>query len=317
MPDFIRFYRVAAADHKDCPPGRGAAWSMDHAEAAERALRARLEAGEIPDVVLIAPERSTVEPCVEGGRILAPVHAWREALPWLHAPHAVGSLRATSFEPDTKHPSFEAAGSVVLTNARLCQLKVSAFLAPVADKLRDRYGVLVDVVPGTPVPAPDVQPGPPVVLRGILDAASCRNLWDDYLACTDDYPGSHPADVIPAPDELHDLVYQLLSVVADGIGLPVDGAQSALANYLEGVRFGEHIDADPEHARMLDRTVSVSIMLNRPGIDFHGGALVIDGERVDLEQGDAAVFTATTLHRVEPVTWGHRFVAVGFGEVAR
>ena len=61
--------------------------------------------------------------------------------------------------------------------------------------------------------------------------------------------------------------------------------------------------------------VSFTLFLNSPQ-DYRGGKLVIEGVQSEqsykLEAGSAIVYPSTTLHRVNPVTEGIRFVVVGW-----
>lgn len=88
--------------------------------------------------------------------------------------------------------------------------------------------------------------------------------------------------------------------------------------YEPGMTYGAHVDDPVMQARdggRLRSDVSLTIFLSDPK-DYDGGALVIDdpsGERAfRLSAGDALIYPATTLHRVEPVSRGLRLAAVGW-----
>jgi PKHD-type hydroxylase len=91
-----------------------------------------------------------------------------------------------------------------------------------------------------------------------------------------------------------------------------------LSRYREGMQYGSHID-DPLMGRepRIRADLAFTVFLDAEDA-CDGGALVIentDGERrVKLPAGDAFVYPATTLHRVEPVTRGERRVLVGWAQ---
>jgi PKHD-type hydroxylase len=87
-----------------------------------------------------------------------------------------------------------------------------------------------------------------------------------------------------------------------------------LARYRPGMHYGTHID-EPLMGRNppIRSDVAMTVFLNADDA-YDGGELVLegaDGERaIKLAAGDAFVYPATTLHRVEPVTRGERHVLV-------
>jgi len=66
------------------------------------------------------------------------------------------------------------------------------------------------------------------------------------------------------------------------------------------------------------RKLSVTFLLNEPGVDFEGGDFQInsgqekDAESVKMKKGDIIVFPSFMLHRVKPVTKGVRKSLVGW-----
>lgn len=86
--------------------------------------------------------------------------------------------------------------------------------------------------------------------------------------------------------------------------------------YQQGGHFGNHVDGAIQYealTRLPVRTdVSTTVFLSEPE-EYDGGELVVEDtygcHEVKLAAGDAIVYPATSLHRVEPVTKGQRFAA--------
>jgi PKHD-type hydroxylase len=87
------------------------------------------------------------------------------------------------------------------------------------------------------------------------------------------------------------------------------------ARYDVGMSYGAHVDAavmgtDEEAVRS---DLAMTVFLSDPDT-YDGGALVLQmpfGEQaIKLAAGEAVIYSASTLHHVEPVTRGTRFVAV-------
>lgn len=321
MTTFLRHYRAVAADTYQPPGEVPAAEGLHLTELAERDLRARLAAGERPRVALVAPERALLEDHDQHGNLTRQVWAWtRESdwlTEWLHAPHVLAEVSADHDEPDPACEKFAAHGSRRLTGARLLRLHVSPFLAPVADQLAHDTGAEVVVLTGPDTPPPQAPVLPATVVPGMLDPGTCSWLWQHYLDSTEEAPPLLPCDAVSAPTEAVAALMPYLSMYAAALGLGLDEVRGQLMNYEPGQGFREHTDATGDLAKTLDRTVSASVILNRPGLDYDGGDLYVDGRLIEAEQGDAVVFTAATPHRVTPVTDGQRFVLVLFGEVIR
>jgi PKHD-type hydroxylase len=86
--------------------------------------------------------------------------------------------------------------------------------------------------------------------------------------------------------------------------------------YGQGMAFGAHVDGSvrihPQTGRKLRTDVSATLFLNEPG-EYDGGELVVHdafGEhRVKLPAGHMAVYPATSLHEVTPITRGRRLAS--------
>lgn len=86
--------------------------------------------------------------------------------------------------------------------------------------------------------------------------------------------------------------------------------------YGPGMAFGAHVDGSvrihPHTGRKLRTDVSATLFLNEPD-DYDGGELVVHdafgAHRVKLPAGHMAVYPATSLHEVTPVTRGRRLAS--------
>jgi len=88
------------------------------------------------------------------------------------------------------------------------------------------------------------------------------------------------------------------------------------SRYEAGMSYGAHVDdAIMGGDRPVRSDVSFTVFLAPPNA-YDGGQLVIEsagGEQAyKLDAGHVIVYPSTTLHRVEPVTEGARYVAVGW-----
>lgn len=86
--------------------------------------------------------------------------------------------------------------------------------------------------------------------------------------------------------------------------------------YEGGGHYGNHIDSavhhDPFTGNEVRTDVSTTLFLNDPA-EYDGGELIIEDtygtHEVKLKAGDAILYPATSLHRVEPVTRGTRLAS--------
>ncbi len=97
--------------------------------------------------------------------------------------------------------------------------------------------------------------------------------------------------------------------------MPVHAASPLYARYRPGMTYGDHLD-DPimgGDGVKYRSDIAVTIFLSEPQ-EYDGGELVIctpwGDQAVKLPAGDAVVYPAGTIHRVDPVTRGERLVAV-------
>lgn len=97
--------------------------------------------------------------------------------------------------------------------------------------------------------------------------------------------------------------------------LPLHAAAPLYVRYAPGMQYGEHLD-DPVMGAggvMYRSDVAVTVFLSAPEA-YEGGELAIRGpqgeQQLKLPAGDAVLYPAGTLHRVNPVTRGERLVAV-------
>ena len=100
-----------------------------------------------------------------------------------------------------------------------------------------------------------------------------------------------------------------------GGALPLHAATPLYVRYAPGMGYGEHLD-DPIMGTggvMYRSDVAVTVFLSAPE-EYDGGELAIRGaageQKVKLPAGDAVLYPAGTIHRVNPVTRGERLVAV-------
>jgi PKHD-type hydroxylase len=120
-----------------------------------------------------------------------------------------------------------------------------------------------------------------------------------------------------AATELGDLVLDALRRHAGFLAaaLPLRVFPPLFNRYDVGMGFDAHIDNAIRFARSGARyrtDVACTLFLSDPA-DYAGGELVVEGafgeQRVKLPAGDAVVYPASSVHRIEPVTRGSRLAA--------
>ena len=93
--------------------------------------------------------------------------------------------------------------------------------------------------------------------------------------------------------------------------LPLRAVPPLFSRYETGMRYGEHTD----NALMgnVRTDLAMTLFLNAPE-SYEGGELIIEADReprvIKLAAGSAILYSASSIHRVEPVTRGRRQVAV-------
>ncbi len=127
---------------------------------------------------------------------------------------------------------------------------------------------------------------------------------------------------INSNSELYQLLSQQVlqqikeSMLIQSFALPNEILPPLFNCYQNVGHYGNHVDNAIHYYKEKNKTVrtdvSMTIFLSEPD-EYEGGELIIEdtyGEHeVKLDAGDAIVYPATSLHRVEPVTSGSRIAA--------
>jgi PKHD-type hydroxylase len=150
-----------------------------------------------------------------------------------------------------------------------------------------------------------------------------RAAWVDGRVTAGDQSGSVKHNLQLSEDDpearrLGDLVLKALaaSPLFMSAALPLKVYPPLFNRYGEGMGFGDHIDnairVSPITGARYRTDLSATLFLAEPD-EYDGGALLIeDGSeprRVKLAAGDLALYPATTVHRVEPITRGQRLAS--------
>ena len=162
-------------------------------------------------------------------------------------------------------------------------------------------------------------------LTGVLDAAALARIHEG-LARLDFADGNRSAgwharevkhnEQLTDP-QLGDLVLRGLKAhpVFQAAALPRRLQGPLFSRYRPGMRYGTHVDNAimGSEAAPLRSDLAVTVFLSPPD-RYDGGELLIEShggiQDYKLDAGQALVYPATSLHRVEPVTRGERLAAI-------
>lgn len=126
--------------------------------------------------------------------------------------------------------------------------------------------------------------------------------------------------------DVHHDIYQIIStqvlkalknnLLVQSAGLPKHILQPMLNCYQDAGYYGNHVDNAVQFSsltgQMIRTDVSMTVFLSDPD-EYEGGELIVEDSygchEVKLDAGDAILYPATSLHRVEPVTVGKRIAA--------
>ena len=126
--------------------------------------------------------------------------------------------------------------------------------------------------------------------------------------------------------DVHHEVYQEIStqvlktlknnLLVQSAGLPKHILPPMLNCYQDSGNYGNHVDNAVQFSsltgQMIRTDVSMTVFLSDPE-EYEGGELIVEDNygchEVKLDAGDAILYPATSLHRVEPVTSGDRMAA--------
>jgi len=158
-------------------------------------------------------------------------------------------------------------------------------------------------------------------LRALLDGAG--QAWVDgrVSAGWQGAPVKHNEQI----DERSEVAAQCQAIVLGALErhplfisavLPNEVYPPMFNRYGPGMAFGAHVDGSvrihPHTGRKLRTDVSATLFLNEP-VDYDGGELVVHdafgAHRVKLPAGHMAVYPATSLHEVTPITRGRRLAS--------
>ena len=126
--------------------------------------------------------------------------------------------------------------------------------------------------------------------------------------------------------DVHSELYQAISsailntlkqqLLIQSAALPKHILRPMLNCYQDSGNYGNHVDNavqySSETGQPVRTDVSITLFLSNPD-EYEGGELVVEDSygthEVKLNAGDAILYPATSLHRVEPVTAGKRIAA--------
>jgi PKHD-type hydroxylase len=168
-------------------------------------------------------------------------------------------------------------------------------------------------------------------IRGILTAEAVRHVrdtlvtaaWADGRVTAGEQSGlaKHNlqlAEGAPQAKVLGELVLKALAANPHfmSAALPLKVYPPLFNRYGPGMGFGDHIDnairVSPVTGARYRTDLSCTLFLSDPD-DYDGGELVFEdgvaARTLKLPAGDAILYPATTVHRVEPVTRGERWAS--------
>jgi PKHD-type hydroxylase len=122
------------------------------------------------------------------------------------------------------------------------------------------------------------------------------------------------AETAPQAKALGELILAKLGASARfmSAALPARVFPPLFNRYGAGMAFGDHIDNAVRYSDASGASyrtdLSCTLFLSDPS-EYDGGELTVEGQPIKLGPGDLAVYPATTVHRVEPVTRGERLAA--------
>lgn len=159
-------------------------------------------------------------------------------------------------------------------------------------------------------------------VRSALDARNAPWVDGRVTAGYQGAPAKHNQQIeeaSPLARELGNLIIGELERNALFISaiLPGEVYPPMFNRYAQGMQFGTHVDGAvrsvPGMGRKLRTDLSATLFLVPPD-SYQGGELVIENDfgsqHVKLAEGDMIVYTATSRHRVTPVTAGVRIASV-------
>ena len=160
---------------------------------------------------------------------------------------------------------------------------------------------------------------PSALLKECLAFTKSGAQFVDGKATAGWHAREHKHNLQAGPDAAREAVFSQVEKVllahelVNAAARPKAIVRLLLSRYEAGMSYGTHVDDAIMSGTRTD--LSFTIFLNAPD-QYEGGSLVIDepaGERAfRMEAGAMLLYPSTTLHRVEPVTSGARFVIVGW-----
>ena len=167
----------------------------------------------------------------------------------------------------------------------------------------------------------------PIVLSDVLNATEAKVLYDAARALAYEdgrktagrtarrVKDNLQAVLGPEAEAVLEKVRQSLirHPVFNAVAYPKGFARMIASRTEGGGQYGDHVD----NALMGGARTDLSFtMFLSPPEEYDGGELTIcdrlEDRQVKLGQGEVVIYPSTTLHRVEPVTRGARFVVVGW-----